>query len=395
MGSPTECRAPEGTPLYLHLPFCATKCPYCDFFSVPSAGQDLGGFVEAILAEAQTRAPWHPRTVFLGGGTPSLLPTALLARLLDRLEDLTGFRESALEVSAECNPESLDYEKARVLVELGVTRLSIGFQSLRDEVLELFGRVHSAADALRAYGAARAAGPRSVNIDLIFAYPGQKLGAWLEDLEAVLALGPDHLAAYNLAFEEGTPFRRSLEQGRLRPLPEECELELFRATHDTLGPRGLEAYEISNFSALGHQSLHNINYWENGPYAGLGPSAVSFYAGERRGNHRSIGEYVRRVRAGVGAADWSESLSPIARLGETWWLGLRLAAGLDPRRARRVAGIAGVFDPARAVAERLRADGLVERLAGRYRLTQRGLPLADAVAREFLALEETLAAAGS
>jgi oxygen-independent coproporphyrinogen III oxidase len=387
-----ELQAPAGTPLYVHLPFCAAKCHYCDFFSVPAEGQDLAGMVEAILSEARERAPRAPSTVFLGGGTPSLLPEELLRRLLEGLADLTGFRESAGEVTAECNPESLDRAKARLLLDLGVTRISIGFQSLRPDVLELFGRVHGVEDAFRAFEGARSAGARSINVDLIYAVPGQSLEQWEQDLARVLSLGPDHVAAYNLAFEEETLFKRWLDQGRLTPLPEEVELEFFEATRGLLAASGLEPYEVSNFARAGEQCLHNINYWDNGPYLGLGPSAVSSVGGRRWGNVRSVAGYRSRIRSGSadGAQDWSEQLAPLERLGETWWLGLRTARGVHPGRARATAGLSALDearDPAFRTAQRLLTQGLLElEQGGHYRLTARGWPLADAVSREFIGL---------
>jgi oxygen-independent coproporphyrinogen-3 oxidase len=381
-------RAAEGTPLYVHLPFCAAKCHYCDFFSVAALGHDLDGMVEAVLAEAGERAPWRPRTVFLGGGTPSLLPGPLLRRLLDGLQRTTSFRDSAVEVTAECNPESLDRAKAALLADLGIGRLSIGFQSLRPEILELFGRVHGVEDSLRAFEAARGAGVRSVSVDLIYAVPGQGPGEWMEDLERVLGLGPDHVSAYNLAFEEQTPFQRWLEEGRLTRWPEEIELEFLQRTGARLSEAGLEGYEVSNFARSGHQCLHNVNYWENGDYVGIGPSAVSSVAGERRGNVRSVGEYRRALDGGSveAAAAWRERLDPLERLGETWWLGLRTRAGVDPAQARSRAGlVADTPDPAEETAQRLLSLDLLERTdAGRYRLTGRGWPLADAVSREFV-----------
>ncbi len=382
---PTDSRAPSGTPLYLHLPFCAAKCTYCDFYSVAAEGQDLGGLVDALLLEASVRAPWHPRTVFLGGGTPSLLPRALQERLLDGLQSCTGFRDSAVEVTAECNPESLDRDKARCLLDLGVDRLSIGIQSLRDDALQLLGRVHDAESALRAYDAARNAGALNVNVDLIFALPGQKPAAWREDLARIQALQPDHIAAYNLAFEEETPFHRWLAEGKVERQAEEVELELFWATREQLSGSGHEAYEISNFAWVGRNCLHNVNYWENGDYAGLGPSAASSSGGERRGNVRSVSSYVEAVRSGRSAAAWREQLPPLERLGETWWLGLRMSKGIDPLEARRVAGLdVDQSDPARETAEALAQQGFLELHQGRFRLTSRGLPVADALAREFL-----------
>lgn len=379
-------RAPDGTPLYVHLPFCAAKCHYCDFFSVPDEGQDVDGMVAAILREAAERAPRAPRTVFIGGGTPSLLTAEQLRVVLDGLDELTDWRASAVEVTAECNPESLDRDKAAALKALGVPRLSIGFQSLDDATLELFGRVHSAEDSFRAYDAARAAGIEHLNVDMIYAVPDQTAESWERDLGRVLALGPDHLSAYNLTFEEDTRFKRWLDRGRLERSPEEVELTMFETTRRLTAEHGLDAYEISNHARPDEECAHNIGYWRNGAYVGIGPGAVSKVGHSRAGNPRGIAPYLRRVAAEGHATHWREDPGPAARLAETWWLGLRLAAGVDPEEARSTAG---ADDEAAAaavlLAEELQGHDLLERLpSGAYKLTRRGLPLADAVAKRFL-----------
>jgi len=376
--------APRGTPLYVHLPFCAAKCHYCDFFSVPEEGQDVGAMVEAILAEARTRAPRDPKTVFLGGGTPSLLSAPQLALLLDGLQELTGFRDSAIEVTAECNPESLDRDKARALLDLGVERLSIGLQSLDADTLELFGRVHSAEDGLRAYEAARAAGVQDLNVDMIHSAPGQTPESWEAQLRRVLDLEPEHLSAYNLTFEEETRFSRWLKQGYIERQPEEAELACFDLTRELCQRAGLEAYEISNHALPGRECQHNLGYWHNKAYVGLGPSAVSKVGHRRAGNYRGIQAYLKAMTGRGHAAEWDEELTPRARLAETWWLGLRTTAGVDPDLARQTAGLDGDEDPASIEAARLIESGHLERVEGRYRLTVLGLPVADAVARTFL-----------
>ena len=371
----------------MHLPFCAAKCHYCDFFSVAGEGQDIDGMLEAILLEAERWAPREPRTVFLGGGTPSLLSATQLRSFLDRLDALTGFRNSAIEVTAECNPESLDRDKAATLLDLGVKRISIGFQSLSEEMLKLFGRVHSVDDSFRAFEAARGAGMRELNIDLIYAYPGQTLEQWDRDLTRVLALRPDHLSAYNLSFEEETIFKRWLDQGKLQRAGEELELALFERVRSRAVAAGLEAYEISNYARSGSQCVHNLNYWHNGPYLGLGPSAVSKTAGMRRGNTKAIAGYTRWIHSQGHAVQWQESLPALARLGETWWLGLRLGEGVDPADARLRAGWESCNeDPALPIVERLEQQGLLERVGTGVRLSPRGIPLADFVGREFLEL---------
>lgn len=377
--------ASAGTPLYVHLPFCAAKCHYCDFFSVPDEGQDVDGLLDALAAEAAARAPRSPRTVFLGGGTPSLLSIAQLARLLDRLDALTGFRSSAVEVTAECNPESLDFDKARALLDLGVGRISIGVQSLHDEVLRLFGRVHTVADSFRAIDAARRAGVRDLNLDLIYAVPGQSVEEWRADLERVLDLEPEHLSAYNLTFEEDTRFRRWLEQGRIAKAPEEVELACFHATRERATARGLEPYEVSNYARPGRECRHNLGYWANGEYVGIGPGAVGKVGATRAGNVKAIAAYRRWIAGHRHATAWSETPGPRARLAETWWLGLRRAAGVAPEEARAAARFDGEPDPALPIVARLARSGHVEERGGRWRLTPEGLPVADAVASELLA----------
>ncbi|HEX6881859.1 MAG TPA: radical SAM family heme chaperone HemW [Planctomycetota bacterium] len=376
-------RPPPGTPLYVHVPFCAAKCTYCDFYSLAGEGQDLAGTLELLLAEAAARAPERPRTVYLGGGTPSYYAPEDLERLLDGLERVTRFRSSAVEVTCECNPESLDVAKARLLRQLGVDRLSIGLQSLEPRILELFGRVHDVATGFAAVEAARAAGFERVSVDLIYGVPGQDLARWQADLARVLALRPDHLSAYQLTFEEGTPLWAQLQAGTVSRLSEDEELAFFEATHAQLADAGYEGYEVSNFCLTGQQCLHNVNYWRNGPYLGLGPSAVSKVGHTRLGNPRSLVPWRQAVAAGRPAAAWEETPAPALRLGETWWLGLRTRAGVEPAEACRVAGFEGA-DPTAAERDALAAVGLLEEQGGRTRLSTRGWPLADAVARRLL-----------
>ena len=384
------------------------------------AGRDSAALVEALLEDARRHAPRAPRSVYLGGGTPTFLPPADLARLLDGLQELTGFRSSAAEVSAECNPESLTPETARALVAGGVTRLSLGLQSLRDDILAFLGRPHNRAQALAAYAVARAAGPRSVGFDLIFAVPGLSQEAWAADLAEALALGPDHLSAYALTWEEGTALNARRGSPGHYPAPDDVELEQLWATRSLAACAGLAPYEVSNFARSGHECSHNINYWMNGDYIGLGPSAVSHLGARRWGQPRDLATWrtqlagapaqlsatqaaeateARRALGhsesaaapgGAAAAEapapaWEERLDSGARLGESWWLGLRLTRGVDPGALRRSVGLPAAEDHCLPIARRLVADGLLEQRSSRLCLTDRGLPLADAVGREFLA----------
>jgi len=393
--NPARERAPEpesaralsaeaGTPLYVHVPFCEAKCPYCDFFSVVGAGQDVRGSLDALLEEINQRAPRSPETVFVGGGTPSWLSVAQLTELFEALQAKTGFRDKRTELTVECNPESLTPEKARALVELGATRLSIGFQSLRPETLELFGRVHDSEQSFAAYEAARAANAKAVSIDLIFGASGQTADEWQEDLKRVVDLKPEHLSCYALTFEEGTLFTSWLKSGKIKQMPSDCELELFKLTRERLNAAGYHAYEVSNFALSGHECQHNINYWRNGHYVGVGPGAVSHVDGVRFGNPRSLEAWRRAAINKKDASSWSERLEPSHRLAETWWLGLRLSAGVDPVAARGVAGLRPEEDVCVPVARRLAAEGLLLEDAGNWKLTPRGLELADAISKELL-----------
>jgi len=373
-----------GTALYVHVPFCVAKCTYCDFYSLAAEGQDLPGTLDALLREAERRAPVRPRTVFFGGGTPSYHSIPELERLLDGLDRVSRFRSSAEEVTLECNPESLTEEKARALRGLGVDRLSIGFQSLDPRILELFGRVHDAAASFRAFEAARGGGFERVSVDLIYGVPGQTVAAWEADLARILALRPDHVSAYQLTYEPGTPLHAQLEAGGFQRLSEDEELAFFELTHGQLAAAGYEGYEVSNFALFGQQCVHNLNYWSNGPYLGIGPSAVSKVGDTRFGNPRSLPTWRAAVASGRFPAAWEETPTPAVRLGETWWLGLRTRAGVDPSAARRSAGWVGP-DPTAGEVEALERQGFLERDGTRLRLTRRGWPVADAVARRLLA----------
>jgi oxygen-independent coproporphyrinogen-3 oxidase len=377
-------RPEPGTALYVHVPFCVAKCTYCDFYSLVPDGQDLPGTLDALLREAQHRAPARPRTVFLGGGTPSFYSAPELARLLDGLDRASNFRSSAAEVTCECNPESLDREKARALRELGVDRLSIGFQSLDPRVLALFGRVHDVQQSFSAFEAAREAGFDRVSVDLIYGVPGQELARWELELERVVAVRPDHISAYQLTYEKGTPLATRLAVGELQRIEEEQELAFFELTHGLLRAAGYEGYEVSNFCLPGQQCQHNVNYWTNGPYLGIGPSAVSKLGVTRFGNPRSIVQWRQAIEAGRFPAAWEESPEARTRLGETWWLGLRTRAGVEPASAVRSAGFDGP-DPTAVLRQELVTQGFLEEDGASFRLTARGWPVADAVARRFLA----------
>jgi oxygen-independent coproporphyrinogen-3 oxidase len=365
--------------LYVHVPFCVKKCGYCDFFSLEEwDASGVEGFLEALEAElAALPRPLPLRTVFVGGGTPSVLDASQLRRLLGRVRDLAD-RWPVEELTVEMNPETVTADRLEALREVGVTRVSMGAQSFHAAHLARLDRVHTAERAREAARAIAAAGFTDRNIDLMFALPGETEEEYWADLDQALELEPTHVSSYALLYEPGTELYRDLAAGRVRPAREETELRMFLGGRERLAERGFDAYEISNHARPGRECRHNVNYWEAGEYYGVGPSAASHVAGVRRTNVRSLKGYVESFRSGRSPVAYRERLDPAARAGEVMMLGLRLAAGASLERVREVSGL----EPEEHFGETLRRHldaGLVERAGGRIRLTAAGLPVADDV----------------
>ena len=375
--------------IYLHVPFCRRKCPYCSFASVvPRPGQ-VGHYLAAVRAHLRglAREPQVREmvctTVFFGGGTPSLLDPADLAELLADCRTLFAFADDEPEVSVEVNPGTIDPAGLERLRRAGCNRLSIGVQSLDDRELAVLGRIHSAGQARAAVRAARDAGFENLSLDLMYGLPGQSAAGWRATLEQALALGPDHLSLYELTPEEGTPLSADLCAGRLS-LPSEEEVLAMMAVIDALvAASPLARYEISNYAAVGRECRHNLTYWQNGCYLGLGPGATAFYGGVRRTAVADPDEYCRRLGQGRSVWQVEECLDREAAFRETVVMGLRLTAGVDEAALRRRFGI----DPATyygPVLAQLFAQGLLVRQAGHLRLTAAGLPLANRVMAELV-----------
>jgi len=331
-----------------------------------------------VVAElAALPRPLPLRTVFVGGGTPSVLDASQLGRLLGRIRDLAE-RWPVEELTVEMNPETVTEDRLEALRHAGVTRVSMGAQSFHAAHLARLDRVHTAERAREAARAIAAAGFTDRNIDLMFAIPGETEEEYLADLDQALELEPTHVSSYALLFEPGTALYRDLTAGRVLPAREETELRMFLSGRERLAECGFDAYEISNHARPGRECRHNVNYWEAGEYYGVGPSAASHVAGVRRTNVRSLKGYVEAFRNGRSPVAYRERLDPAARAGEAMMLGLRLAAGVSLDRVREVSGL----EPEEHFAATLRRhldESLVERAAGRIRLTARGLPVADEV----------------
>jgi putative oxygen-independent coproporphyrinogen III oxidase len=363
--------------IYVHCLFCLRRCPYCDFNVAIYREDRVAPFVAALAAELARYAalPWAGRlpavSLFLGGGTPSLLPPDAVGELIVAARGGLGLAADA-EVTLEANPEDLEAGRLAAFRAAGVTRLSLGVQALDDALLKRLGREHSAVTARQAFAAARSAGFTNVSVDLLYGCPGQDLAAWRATLDEVLGWGPEHLSAYALTLEPGTAF------GRRPPadLPDEAvAVAQFEQLCERAAAAGLERYEISNFARPGFGSRHNLLYWHREDYLGLGPGAHAALGATRFGNERSHVRYRERLAAGGWPIAWAERLTPAQVRGERIVLGLRLTEGiprawLDSHFATAPGRLDGILD-------RYRAAGALTERDGRLALTPRGVLLSD------------------
>jgi oxygen-independent coproporphyrinogen-3 oxidase len=374
--------------LYVHIPFCFHKCHYCDFYSITrQTPQRMSRFVDLILREADfwTLAPpkLQPRTVFFGGGTPSLLPTSEMRRLIRGLRTRFHFSQCA-EWTVEANPATLSDEFCHMLLDEGVDRVSMGAQSFDPAELSLLERHHNPDDVPRSLELLRSAGFRRINLDLIYAIPGQTLPRWLKSLESAMALGTDHLSCYGLTFEPNTPLGVRRRLGLVSAIDPDLEIKMLQNTRSRLAGVGLQAYEISNYARPGQECRHNLHYWMGDDYLALGPSGASHIQGTRWRNRPHLGEWETAVEAEQLPATDIETLSPRQRAGELAMLMLRLSNGID---CAAFAGRVGHAAPAlfAEAIDRLAPLGLLNVTETSIRLSDRGLSVADSVAAEFLA----------
>jgi oxygen-independent coproporphyrinogen-3 oxidase len=359
--------------LYVHIPFCPNICPYCAFYK-ESAGRDrVERCLDAILEES---VGWsdrlRPKTLFLGGGTPSALSPAQLTRLLQGLAERIDFG-SLQEATIEMNPATVAPDKAELLLSLGINRASMGVQSWDDAVLRTLGRTHDADKAEESFEVLRKAGFENLSIDLIFGVPGQSLESWHESLERSLRLAPEHLSAYGLTYEEDTEFFRLLGRGEMAP-DEGLEADQFELTAKLLGVAGYLQYEVSNYALPGRESLHNSAYWSGKDYLGLGPSAFSTVGERRWRNIRETGVYSDTTLAGKTAIDFEEEITESLRVRERAAFGMRTTRGLTVQES----------NPWTSDLMDLSAKGLVTLSEDRWILTPRGRLLADTVAEIFV-----------
>jgi oxygen-independent coproporphyrinogen-3 oxidase len=359
--------------LYIHIPFCLQICPYCSFYKDLAGPGKADPLVDAIVREAELfGSRMAPRTVFIGGGTPTALSVSQLERLFAGLREhlnLTAVEEFTIEM----NPATVTARKANLLRGAGVNRVSMGVQSWDAELLKLLGRVHDAEQVRRSFQILRAAGYDNLNLDLIYGIPGQTLAQWEDSLQATMELAPEHISAYCLTYEEDTEFFERMTKGEFRE-DTESDASFFERGVELLSSGGYAQYEISNYVKPGHACRHNLAYWEGADYLGLGPSAWSTVGDRRWQNLPDTAAYVRGIQAGVRPLNSEEILPAATREAEKIAFGLRMNAGVDPARlAEKHELVTG-----------LRREELLEDHGPRVRLTPRGRLLADEIAAELM-----------
>jgi oxygen-independent coproporphyrinogen-3 oxidase len=361
---------------YLHIPFCHRVCPYCSFYKHTPGGTSISSFIDALLLESRKKSDSlaeRPRTLFLGGGTPSMLSPTHLEKLMVGLQETMDFSRLE-EITLEANPATFDLAKARLFRELGITRVSLGIQSFSPHVLVTLGREHDPAQAIRSVEILHEAQMPSINIDLMFSIPGQSDEDWRSTLQQAIALKPHHISAYNLTYEEDTAFFQSLLNGEMHE-DTQRDGDQFETAHDQLTASGFDHYETSNYAMSSHHSIHNRGYWRGESYLGLGPSAVSTIDSLRSKNISDTARYIEMMNSIGHATAESEKLSAENLRLERIAMGLRTSEGID---------INLLDDTGQRRAVDLVTLGLLEIAHQRIIVSRNGLALVDAIAGELV-----------
>ncbi|HIL68430.1 MAG TPA: radical SAM family heme chaperone HemW [Verrucomicrobia bacterium] len=380
--------------LYVHVPFCARKCDYCAFYSEPPTRDEMDRYVRALIIELEMVASdMQPKTVFFGGGTPSILSFSQWTQILKAFERLNLL--GAEEWTVECNPATVSEEKARLLADYGVNRISMGVQSLDESILAKWGRIHNRSMVFKSYDLLRRIGFSNINLDLMFAIPGQSLEQWNRSLDEILVLQPEHIACYELIYEEDTVIFEQLQQGVIEETDEDLAAIMYEDMIRKLDHSGYRQYEIANFAGVRrnqHQGIpemacgHNINYWRGGSYYGVGPSASGNIGGVRTRNSANTERYCLSLEKGERPLEWTEELSLRARAGETAAFGLRMSVGWSLDLFYQLTGFR-LETEWKTEVEELIGLGWAELEGGVFRLTMLGIRFADAAAERFIMLD--------
>jgi len=374
--------------LYVHWPFCVSKCPYCDFNSHVRDAVDIDAWRDAIVADLVHEAALTPRralsSIFFGGGTPSLMPPALVADILAAADSHWGFADD-IEITLEANPSSVEAARFVDLAAAGINRVSLGLQALDNDALAFLGRAHDVDEGLAALDVAQNAFDR-VSFDLIYARPEQKLVDWEAELARALAFGTDHLSLYQLTIEPGTRFATLAAKGELTIPEGDDAADLFETTRAMTAAAGLPAYEISNHARIGEESRHNLTYWRYGDYVGIGPGAHGRRGKAASERHKKPENYLAAVARNAHGIKAEADLDPATRATEALLMGLRLAEGVDLDRIAENSGIAAdaLIDP--AAADELAGLGLLTRDGTRVTVTEAGMILLDAILPRLVAV---------
>ena len=375
--------APVGA-LYVHVPFCRSRCRYCDFYSNILDEKSAREYVHAVARELDANAAALAKpleTIYIGGGTPTSLPRELLESLLGKISPLSS---ADTEFTIEANPGTVTAEISQMLVRAGVNRVSLGSQSFIGDELRLLGRSHTAEQIVQAVGELRSAGVDNLSLDLIYGIPGQSADSWADSMRQAMALAPEHLSCYALSFEPGTPLAEELAQGRLAQTDDEFQRQCYYTAIAMAGQAGLEHYEISNFARAGRACKHNLTYWRNNSYLGIGPAAASYIHGVRRTNIADLGAYVSAIVAGTPSPCAAERLTGAAAAAEALMLELRLIEGVNRDQFRRrygcdpLTGFPRTFGRYQAIGALLVSDSHI-------RISPESLFVSDAIAADLLA----------
>jgi oxygen-independent coproporphyrinogen III oxidase len=366
--------------LYIHIPFCKKLCLYCDFYSRLAKPGEIDNYIDAISVEAAARddfAGYSFDTVFLGGGTPSIMNPAQITRLFDNLNRSLNIRPGA-EVTIECNPSSIDKERLQAYRDCGINRISLGVQSFNDRHLEKLGRLHDSQEAMAAFDLIRRAGFDNASIDLIYGLPEQSLEEWESDLSQAIEISPEHISAYNLIIESGTPFGAMYADGKLELPSEETQSAMYDLLNSRLNSAGFSRYEISNFARPGRECRHNLKYWHLEPYLGLGPAAVSFDGASRRKNTEDLDSYLLTASNGKPPSHQIEPLSSDSLRNETIMMSLRLSEGLSLEYIQRQFNY-DLYQAKRSAIESLVISGYLTLQDDVIQLTSKALFLSDEI----------------
>jgi len=368
--------------LYIHIPYCQKKCPYCAFYSEPIDQHKPEALVDAIFMELEQYAMTEPpETIYIGGGSPTCLPEYLLTEIV---VSLMRQYKNAAEFTIECNPAQVNEATLRQLHTLGVNRLSIGAQSFNANELKTLGRIHSPRQIVEAVRIAKKAGFENVGLDLMFGIPGSSLKTWRHSLKSAAALKVQHISAYSLTIEKSTPFECAVKQGELAMIDEAVERQMCKTARLFLRNAGFGQYEISNFAKPGFECRHNLRYWKNLPVIGIGPAAASWYRGKRTTNIANIKKYIKKIASGRSPQSEAYIPSPEQTASEFAVLGLRMIEGVDILEYKKKTG----FNLFRLFGDAIKQhcfNGLLECTVDDHcRLTEKGLSYADTVAQDFI-----------